>query len=131
MGGMANPSQPSVWEMPVKSWINLPAPDGGAVPAGSVWIQGVAFGGTSAAKGVDVSIDGGRTWQKAFFVGPDLGRFAWRQFVLPVRLKPGTYTLASRATDSHGKVQPEQRLENAAGYNNNSWRDHAIRITVV
>lgn len=58
-----------------------------------------------------------------------MGRYAWRQFVLPVRLTPDTCTLVSRATDAHGKVQPEQRVENAAGYNN-SWRDHAIRITV-
>jgi sulfite oxidase len=131
LGGKANPSLPSVWEMSVKSWINLPAPDAGSVPAGSVWIQGVAFGGSTAAKNVEVSIDGGRTWRTAYFVGPDLGRFAWRQFVLPVRLAPGTYMLASRATDANGNVQPEQRVENASGYNNTSWRDHAIQITVV
>jgi DMSO/TMAO reductase YedYZ molybdopterin-dependent catalytic subunit len=131
LGGKANPSLPSVWEMSVKSWINLPAPDAGSVPAGSVWIQGVAFGGSTAAKNVEVSIDGGKTWRTAYFVGPDLGRFAWRQFVLPVRLAPGTYMLASRATDANGNVQPEQRVENASGYNNTSWRDHAIQITVV
>jgi sulfite dehydrogenase len=39
--------------------------------------------------------------------------------------------LASRATDVHGNVQPEQRAENASGYNNNSWRDHAIELKVV
>jgi len=131
MGGKANPSLPSVWEMSVKSWINLPAPEAGSVPAGSVWIEGVAFGGTSAARSVEVSIDGGATWRPAYFVGPDLGKYAWRQFVLPVRLQPGAYMLASRATDAKGNVQPEQRIENAAGYNNTSWRDHAIRITVV
>lgn len=131
MGSKANPSLPSVWEMSVKSWINLPGPDAGSVPAGSVWIQGVAFGGTTAAKSVEVSIDGGKTWRAAHFVGPDPGKFAWRQFVLPVRLKPGTYMLASRATDANGNVQSEQRIENAAGYNNTSWRDHAFQITVV
>lgn len=131
LGGKADPTKPSVWEMSVKSWINVPAPDGGPVAAGSVWIRGVAFGGTSAAKGVDVSLDGGKTWRAAYFVGPDLGRFAWREFVLPVRLTPGKYVLASRATDANGNVQPEQRVEDAAGYNNTSWRDHAIQIAVV
>jgi sulfite dehydrogenase len=63
-------------------------------------------------------------------VGPDLGPYAWRQFVLPVRLQPGTYVIASRATDTKGNVQPEQRRENASGYVNNSWRDHALTITV-
>ena len=93
-------------------------------------IEGVAFGGMTAARSVDVSTDGGRTWTPARFVGPDLGRYAWRQFVLPVRLQPGEHTLACRATDSKGNVQPEQRRENASGYANNSWRDHALKISV-
>lgn len=130
-GQKGDPSQPSVWELGVKSWINSPAPDAGAVPAGLVQIKGVAFGGINAAKAVDVSIDGGKTWQPARFVGPDLGRYAWRQFVLPVKLEPGTYTIACAATDSEGKRQPEGHVENTGGYNNNSWRDHALTITVV
>lgn len=131
VGDKANPSQPSVWQMPVKSWITLPSPDSGPVPAGSVLVQGVAFSGTGPAKGVQVSIDGGKSWQTAFLIGDDLGKYAWRQFVLPLRLRPGTYMLASRATDVNGNVQPEQRAENASGYNNNSWRDHAIELKVV
>lgn len=129
-GAQASPDQPSVWEMGVKSWINGPLPEQGALKAGLVQVHGVAFGGTRALRGVEVSVDGGKTWQAAQFIGPDLGRFAWRQFVLPVRLAPGTYTLASRATDAGGAVQPEQREENLAGYNNASWRDHAVTITV-
>ena len=130
-GEKGDPSQPSIWEMSVKSWINSPAADGGPVSAGLVQVKGVAFGGINAVRGVEVSIDGGKTWQAAKFVGPDLGRYAWRQFVLPVKMAPGTYTIACRATDSKGKSQPEQRVENAHGYNNNSWRDHALQITVV
>jgi hypothetical protein len=93
-----------------------------------VQIKGVAFGGINAVKAVDVSIDDGRTWRRARFVGPDMGRYAWRQFVLPVKLEPGTYTIACVATDADGKRQPEERLENTGGYNNNSWRDHALKI---
>jgi DMSO/TMAO reductase YedYZ molybdopterin-dependent catalytic subunit len=130
VGEKASPAHPSVWEMDVKSWINLPDPDRGPVPAGSLLIQGVAFGGMSAARSVEVSVDGGRTWMKAPFVGDDLGRYAWRQFALPVRLQPGQYTIACRATDANGNVQPEQRKENADGYSNSSWRDHALNITV-
>ena len=90
----------------------------------------MAFGGLSAVRSVDVSIDGGKTWQAARFVGPDLGRYAWRQFALAVRLPAGTHTLVSRATDMAGQVQPEQRLENAGGYNNASWVDHAVKVMV-
>jgi len=129
-GGKSDPSHPSVQEMNVKSWINSPFTDSGPVRPGKVQIQGVAFGGLHAVKGVEVSINGGKTWQQARFVGPDLGKYAWRQFVLETLLFTGSYTLASRATDTSGKSQPETRGENLSGYNNNSWIDHSFNITV-
>jgi hypothetical protein len=88
----------------------------------------LAHGGLNAVKGVEVSIDGGKTWQAARLVGPDLGKYAWRQFVLQARLVSGNYTMASRATDSAGNVQPETRGENLSGNNNTSWADHAVNF---
>lgn len=129
-GGKADPSQPSVQEMNVKSWINSPLPEGGPQAAGKVLIQGVAFGGMHAVKGVEVSTDGGKTWQAARLIGPDMGRYAWRQFVLQTQLPKGTHVLASRATNTQGDVQPEARQENQGGYNNNSWADHSVTVTV-
>ncbi len=126
-GSKADPSQPSVQEMGVKSWINSPIAD---VAAGTLQIHGVAFGGLHAVRRLEVSVDGGRSWSDARFIGPDLGKFAWRQFVMQARLQPGTYLLASRATDTAGKVQPESRVENVSGYNNTSWADHAVKVTV-
>lgn len=79
-----------------------------------------------AVKGVEVSIDGGKTWKQARLVGPDMGKYAWRQFVLQAELPKGTYQLASRATDVKGNVQPETRGENQSGYNNTGW---ALQIT--
>ena len=93
-------------------------------------INGVAFGGMHAVKGVEVSIDGGKTWQQARLVGPDLGKYAWRQFVLPAHFARGNYVVTSRATDTAGNVQPETRGENQSGYNNTSWLDHAVKVTV-
>ena len=129
-GEKGDPSQPSVWEMGVKSWINAPS-DEQPVKAGWVQLHGVAMGGTQAARRVEVSIDGGKTWRDAAFIGPDLGRYAWRQFVMPVRLAPGTYTVMSRATDSQGRVQPESTPENGGGYLNSGWQSHAVRVVVV
>ena len=129
-GANADPSQPSVLEMSVKSWINSPSGEGTQPKAGMVQIQGVAFGGMHAVRKVEVSIDGGKSWREARLVGPDLGKYAWRQFVLAVRLPAGSYTLASRATDAAGNVQPEGRGENVSGYNNSSWADHAVKVTV-
>ena len=130
-GGKGDPSQPSVQEMSVKSWINSPLPENGTLAAGGmVQITGVAFGGLHAVKGVEVSTDGGKTWQQARFVGPDMGKYAWRQFVLQTRLPKGSHVLASRATDMQGNVQPETRGENQSGYNNTSWADHAVTVAV-
>lgn len=129
-GAKAEPNQPSVWEMGVKSWVNSPAPDAGTLVAGTTQIHGVAFGGTHAVKRVEVSVDGGKSWQEAKLVGPDLGRFAWRQFVLSTHLPAGSYTITSRATDVAGNVQPEGRVDNVGGYNNTSWVDHAVKVTV-
>jgi sulfite oxidase len=129
-GGKGEPSQPSVQEMSIKSWINSPSPDNAQLKAGTVQVHGVAFGGLDAVKRVEVSLDGGKAWREARFVGPDLGRYAWRQFALVAQLPPGGHLLASRATDAAGNVQPEQRLENAGGYNNTSWLDHAVPVMV-
>lgn len=129
-GAKADPSQPSVLEMTVKSWINSPSGEGTGPSAGMVQIHGVAFGGMNAVRKVEVSIDGGKSWREARLIGPDLGKYAWRQFVLPVRLPPGNHVLVSRATDTAGHVQPETRIENLFGYNNSSWADHAVKVTV-
>lgn len=130
LGQKVDPSQASVLEMNVKSWINFPHPESGPLKAGLVQVHGVAFSGTQPVARVEVSADGGKTWHTAAFVGPDLGRFAWRQFAVQLKAVPGKYTLVSRATDASGQVQPEQRLENVAGYGNNSWADHAVAVTV-
>ena len=129
-GEQSKASEPSVQELNVKSFVTGPAGDR-TVKAGVVYVTGVAFSAGAPIRRVEVSSDGGRTWIDASFVGPDLGRFAWRQFAMPLRMAAGNYVVVSRATDSAGNVQPEQRLENAHGYSNNSWRDPAVMLSVV
>lgn len=127
VGEKAGPDQPSVWEMDVKSWVTSPLTD---AKSGRVTISGVAFGGTNPVAGVEVSVDGGKNWQKAELVGPDLGKFAWRQFALTTDLTAGSYVLVSRATDSAGKAQPEDFEPNGSGYSHNGWRAPGVEITV-
>ena len=129
-GTRGDPSFPAVWEMDVKSWINGPAPEAGTVRAGLVQVHGVAMGGTRNLRRIEVSVDGGQNWHEARFVGPDLGRFAWRQFVLPVQLAPGQYLLASRAQDTRFNWQVEATPDNGGGFLNSGWRAHAFPITV-
>ncbi len=129
-GQKGDPSHPSVWAMGVKSWINTPNPAASKLKPGRVVVQGVAFGGTNGIKQVEISVDGGKRWQQAELVGPDLGRYAWRQFALPVDLPAGEHVLVSRATDTEGRVQEEDRPQNSGGYINNGWRDHAVTVAV-
>ena len=65
--------QPSMWRMPVKSWLNGPGADGAPVLLGPAVLYGVAFSGEHGVSTVEVSGDGGASWQTAEFVGPDLG----------------------------------------------------------
>ena len=127
LGERAGPQHPPVWEQPVKSWITAPLADG---RAGRLLVSGVAFGGMEAAVRVEVSVDGGASWRDAAFVGPDLGRFAWRTFVLPVDLAPGRHLLVSRATNARGAVQPEETAMNGSGYGHNGWRAPGVTLTV-
>ena len=128
--GKKGSQYPSCWEMPVKSWVTRPTDETGTVKAGNVQIVGVAMGGTKKVRSVKVSIDGGQSWKKAKFVGPDLGKYAWRQFVFEANLAPGSYNLASKAS-AGGKTQPELRYENRRGYAHNGWKDHSVNIKAV
>lgn len=130
-GQKGDPSQPPVWTMDPKSWITSPAPESGSVQAGTVQILGVALGGMNAVAKVDVSLDQGKTWKAARLVGPNLGKYAWRQFALGVTLKPGTYEIACRTTDANGKVQLATSPQNTGGYLNSGWVSHSIKVTVV
>ena len=128
--GKKGSQYPSCWEMPVKSWITRPTDETGTVKSGKVQIVGVAMGGTRKVKSVKVSVDGGSSWKKAKFIGPDLGKYAWRQFVFETTLSSGKYNIASLASNGKDK-QPELRMENRRGYAHNGWKDHSVNITVV
>ena len=78
-----------MWRMPVKSWLNGPGADGEPVLHGSAVLYGVAFSGERGITKVEVSGDEGSTWKDASFIGPDLGKNAWRAFILQVDLVAG------------------------------------------
>jgi DMSO/TMAO reductase YedYZ molybdopterin-dependent catalytic subunit len=127
VGEKGAPDQPSMWEMAVKSWVTNPVE---TALSGKVQITGVAMGGVDAVTKVEVSTDGGQSWQEARFVGPDLGKFAWRPFVLETELSAGTHSIASRATNGAGDTQPEEFPPNHRGYAHNGWKAHAVDVTV-
>lgn len=130
VGQKGDPSQPAVWTMDAKSWVTSPSPDSGPIKAGLIQIKGVALGALEEVAKVDVSLDGGGTWQTARLVGPDLGKYAWRQFVLAVNFKAGQYSVSTRVTTKAGVQQVALSTENAGGYLNSGWIYHSIRINV-
>jgi mono/diheme cytochrome c family protein len=131
LGEGGNPTQPSMWRMPVKSWVNGPGADDTPVLNGTIHFHGVAFSGERGIKGVEVSMDRGKTWTPAELYGPDMGPNAWRTFRFATELTAGTYHIVSRATDNEGDVQPPLRTDNERGYRYNGWTEAGLDVRVV
>lgn len=131
IGESGRPEHPSMYRMPVKSWLNGPGADGASVIAGPTTLHGVAFSGERGIEKVEVSADGGQSWREAQLVGPDLGPNAWRSFVMPVDLQLGKQRFVSRATDRAGDTQPRDAIPNQRGYGHNGWHDPALEIEVL
>jgi DMSO/TMAO reductase YedYZ molybdopterin-dependent catalytic subunit len=111
----------------VKSLIASPA-EGTKLRRGSNTIQGVAWAGEADIAKVEISTDGGASWNLAH-LGKDHARYAWR--VWSYRWKPsrsGEFLILSRATDSQGRVQPESPVWNPSGYLYNAY--DRIRVYV-
>jgi DMSO/TMAO reductase YedYZ molybdopterin-dependent catalytic subunit len=107
-----------VTSLRVKSVIAEPR-DGSQAAAGKpVRIRGVAWSGDAGSvTGVDVSVDGGRTWKAAALPAGQKTQFGWRQWEL-VWTPPqeAYYTILARARDSAGNTQPFDQEWNPAGY---------------
>jgi DMSO/TMAO reductase YedYZ molybdopterin-dependent catalytic subunit len=98
----------------------IASPGEGLVRGPAVNVRGVAWAGEADVIKVEVSVDGGATWQAAE-LGNEKARYAWRLWIF--RWKPakgGDFVIASRATDSQGRVQPPTPVWNPSGYLNNA-----------
>ena len=127
--GKAPESGEVVTSLKLKSIITQPLHDD-ALPAGPVTILGAAYGGEEEIKVVDITVDGGRSWKKAEFIGPH-ERYAWRQwqYVWHVE-KEGAYTIMARAADVQGRQQPMNASWNVLGYGNNGVHEHGITVHI-
>lgn len=101
------PTLTPVAQMLVKAEIARPALYE-AVPAGQPYrVYGAAWTGESDVTSVEVSTDGGQTWQPAQLLDAAVP-FAWRlwEFSWTPPAAPGHHTLQARATDRAGHSQP-------------------------
>ena len=116
------PGKPPVKTVPigrfdVRSFITS-VQDGAKVKAGNLMLKGIAFDGGFGITDVLVSTDGKRSWKLAR-LGPDLGKYSFRQWQLPVSLPAGRHSLAVRAINRIGQSQPDAPLWNPSGYMRN------------
>lgn len=98
--------------------IDVPA-DRQQLPPGLVALGGVTFAGYRGIEKVEVSLDGGATWEAAM-LKPALSQNAWNLWVLKKELGPGTYQVRARAMDGNGDLQTEREQDplpdGATGY---------------
>ena len=102
--------------MPVRSF--LISPDGSTkIPGGMpIALRGIAFSGSGPVVKLEVSSDDAKTWEIAS-LGEDFGPYSFRTWEFAWTPKsPGRYTIAIRATDKKGNVQPDEGVWNPGGY---------------
>jgi DMSO/TMAO reductase YedYZ molybdopterin-dependent catalytic subunit len=138
---------PHTFDANVMSLIGYPDGDSSVTrPADdTVDVCGVAWAGDDAVERVEVSTDGGDTWNDAELFGPEYTG-AWQLFQYDWDADPGSHELLSRATDERGRRQPASISEpdawrdalddgefpwNEGGYAANAYEPNAVEFDVV
>jgi hypothetical protein len=99
------------------------------VPRGAIDIEGRAWSGRAVITKVDVSTDGGQTWDQAGLEPPATAqswqhwRYRWDA------ASPGRYELCCRAYDAAGNAQPLDQHWTARGMGNNAI--HRVPVEVI
>ena len=92
----------------VKSIVTHPNDDTERMSTGPHMVRGYAWSGAGAITQVEVSVDGGETWNAAH-LEPPVDRFMWVRWSYPWdAAKKGQYNIMSRATDEVGRVQSRE-----------------------
>ncbi|MDP9358026.1 MAG: sulfite oxidase [Chloroflexota bacterium] len=115
-----------VREMDVKSIIVAPGTET-RLAAGRQTIVGYAWSGWGRIARVEVSTDGGATYEEARIVRAD-GPRSWVRFEHPWTAAPGQARLRSRATDEAGNTQPETIPWNARGYGMHAVQEISVSV---
>jgi hypothetical protein len=81
-------------------------------------VRGIAFGGDTGVSKVDVSQDGGATWQQAP-LDKDQGKYSFQRWQTSITPRPGEQTLMVRCTNNNGLAQPMKPTWNPSGFMRN------------
>ncbi|XP_007953290.1 sulfite oxidase, mitochondrial [Orycteropus afer afer] len=129
-------SAPSIQELPIQSAITEPQ-DGETIQSGEVTVKGYAWsGGGRAVVRVDVSLDGGITWQVAELDKEEQcprKAWAWRLWQLraPVPAGQKELNIVCKAVDDSYNVQPDTvaPIWNLRGVLSNAWHRVHVHVT--
>jgi len=113
-----------ITEMMVNSLITTPS-EGSKIKSGKTAVSGIAWDGGAGIKSVEVSADGGKTWQAAK-LGKDLGKFAFRPWSADLSIGKGAQKIMARATNAAGQGQTTELIQNPAGYHHNLYSSVAV-----
>lgn len=91
--------------------------DGASVKGGApLAISGIAMGGDCGVAKVELSTDGGKSWQTTT-LGKDEGKYSFRRFDTSVEMPAdGELSLTCRCTNTNGIAQPMEMNWNPSGY---------------
>ena len=99
----------------------------GEITAGKRLLRGRSWSSQGKIAQVEVSLDGGKTWQQARLSKPNLPQ-AWVRWDLDWDARPGKYKLQARATDDLGNKQPDRVPFNKKGYLYWGVVTHSLRV---
>jgi sulfane dehydrogenase subunit SoxC len=118
---------PPVNDQVMKSALCLPFP--ATINSGQQKVIGYAWSPFGKIAKVDVSFDGGSTFQSASLVGPNIER-AGSRFEFNLDASPGSLTITPRATDDQGNVQysVSQQKWNQQGYLFGAMVPHPVTV---
>jgi sulfite dehydrogenase len=104
-----------IGKMAVHSIFVAPEPGVDITAGKAVDVSGLATHGGEGIRRVELSVDGGQTWNDAK-LDPDLGRYSWRRWRASwTPPKKATYRLMVRATNGSGDTQSSAQW-NRSGY---------------
>ncbi len=97
------------------------------VRSGDVLIEGRAWSGWAEVTAVQISVDGGDTWESAD-LDPRLDSYGWARWSWTWRAEPGSYLLSARATDASGRTQPLGQRWSRGGFANNTIQKVPVAV---
>ena len=107
-----------ITDITVNSVIATPL-HGETVERSGFTVRGVAWDRGSGIRNVEISLDGGNTWQNAY-LDRELSRYAFRSFRLESGPLPrGTAEIRVRAISNSRETQPDVWRPNPSGYHFN------------